>query len=88
MPLRTVAYKIIDAAEADVTSPDCTGTVDEDGVHGVGKGTPPCTAMVRVCVSVYVCVYGVCVCVFVCVSVDPWWSWGRGGVGAWGRMNV
>jgi len=46
VPLRTVAYKIIDAAEADVTSPDCTGTVDEDGVHGVGKGTPPCTAMV------------------------------------------
>jgi len=46
VPPRTVAYNIIDSAEADVTSPDCTGTTDKDGQHGVGKGTPPCTAMV------------------------------------------
>jgi len=46
LPARTVAYKIIDAATSAATSPDCTGTVDASGVHGVGKGTPPCTAMV------------------------------------------
>jgi hypothetical protein len=44
-PPRDVAYRIIDAAEEDVTSPDCTGSTDADGEHGVGKGTPPCTAM-------------------------------------------
>ena len=46
VPARTVAYKIIDAAYEDATSPDCTGSVDADGEHGVGKGTPPCTALV------------------------------------------
>jgi len=46
LPARTVAYKIIDAATSAATSPDCTGTVDADGIHGVGRGTPPCTAMV------------------------------------------
>jgi hypothetical protein len=46
LPARTVAYKIVEAAESAATSPDCTGTVDADGVHGVGHGTPPCTAMV------------------------------------------
>jgi hypothetical protein len=45
LPARTVANEIIDDAVKARTSPDCTGTVDEDGVHGIGKGTPPCTAM-------------------------------------------
>lgn len=47
LPARTVAYTIIDEAYKDKTSPDCTGSVDKDGVHGVGKGTPPCTAMLQ-----------------------------------------
>jgi len=47
LPPRTVAYAIIDEAYKDKTSPDCTGSVDSDGVHGVGKGTPPCTAMLQ-----------------------------------------
>ena len=38
--------QIIDSATSAATSPDCTGTVDADGKHGVGRGTPPCTAMV------------------------------------------
>ena len=42
VPARQVAYTIIDEAYKDVTSPDCTGVVDKDGVHGVGRGTPPC----------------------------------------------
>ena len=46
VPAREVAYRIIDEAYKDKTSPDCTGTVDKDGVHGVGKGTPPCSATV------------------------------------------
>ena len=41
-PARQVAYTIIDEAYKDVTSPDCTGVVDKDGIHGVGRGTPPC----------------------------------------------
>jgi len=45
LPARTVAAEIIDDAVKAKTSPDCTGTVDADGVHGVGHGTPPCTAM-------------------------------------------
>ena len=44
---RTVAYTIIDEAYKDKTSPDCTGSVDASGVHGVGKGTPPCTALLK-----------------------------------------
>ena len=47
LPARTVAYTIIDEAYKDKTSPDCTGSVDASGVHGVGKGTPPCTAMLQ-----------------------------------------
>jgi hypothetical protein len=47
VPARTVAYTIIDEAYKDTTSPDCTGSVDASGVHGVGKGTPPCTAMLK-----------------------------------------
>jgi len=47
LPPRTVAYNIIEEAYKDKTSPDCTGSVDKDGVHGVGKGTPPCTAMLQ-----------------------------------------
>ena len=47
LPARTVAYTIIDEAYKDKTSPDCTGSVDKDGVHGVGKGTPPCTALLK-----------------------------------------
>jgi len=47
LPPRTVAYDIIEEAYKDKTSPDCTGSVDKDGVHGVGKGTPPCTAMLQ-----------------------------------------
>ena len=43
---RSVAYKIIDDAYKDPTSPDCTGVTDSLGMHGVGKGTPPCTATV------------------------------------------
>jgi hypothetical protein len=42
---RIVASAIVDEAYKDATSPDCTGSVDKDGVHGVGKGTPPCIAM-------------------------------------------
>ena len=47
VPARQVAYTIIDDAYKDTTSPDCTGSVDASGVHGVGKGTPPCTAMLK-----------------------------------------
>eukprot|EP00802_Teleaulax_amphioxeia_P018051 Tamp_18229.p1 GENE.Tamp_18229~~Tamp_18229.p1 ORF type:complete len:226 (+),score=63.27 Tamp_18229:425-1102(+) len=47
LPARTVAYTIVDEAYKDKTSPDCTGSVDKDGVHGVGKGTPPCTALLK-----------------------------------------
>jgi len=42
VPARQVAYTIVDEAYKDVTSPDCTGVVDKDGIHGVGRGTPPC----------------------------------------------
>jgi len=47
LPARTVAYTIVDEAYKDKTSPDCTGSVDKDGIHGVGRGTPPCTAMLQ-----------------------------------------
>ncbi|EKX44178.1 hypothetical protein GUITHDRAFT_109962 [Guillardia theta CCMP2712] len=43
---RIVAGSIIDEAEKDETSPDCTGSVDKDGKHGVGRGTPPCQEIV------------------------------------------
>ena len=47
LPARTVAYTIVDEAYKDKTSPDCTGSVDADGIHGVGRGTPPCTALLK-----------------------------------------
>ena len=47
VPAREVADKIVDAAYKDPTSPDCTGSVDADGVHGVGHGTSPCIATLK-----------------------------------------
>ena len=38
--LRGVAELIVDSAYRGVR--DCTGTTDAHGVHGPGKGTPPC----------------------------------------------
>ena len=40
---RQVADRIVDAAVN--SSFDCTGVVDEFGVHGIGKGHPPCTKL-------------------------------------------
>ena len=47
VPAREVAAEIVDDAYRDPTSPDCTGSVDGDGIHGVGHGTPPCSKMLK-----------------------------------------
>jgi len=39
-PARAVANTIID--EAVKATKDCTGVVDPNGMHGIGRGSPPC----------------------------------------------
>jgi len=43
VPARQVAYAIVDESYKDHSNVvDCTGVVDKDGKHGIGRGTPPC----------------------------------------------